>query len=170
MTDDDIIEHVLKYEGGFVNNPLDRGGATNFGITAAELGHVRRLNRPATVAEVQNLARAEAISIYRANYIAQPRFSDIADPALRLVVVDSGVMHGVGRATKWLQQALNVATDGQIGDGTVAALSKATPLEVSRRVLALRFGFIGALLKAQPKQVVFAPGWLNRVADLMQFT
>ena len=51
MTDDEIIARVLRFEGGFVNNPLDRGGPTNLGITASELGRIRGLGRTATVAE-----------------------------------------------------------------------------------------------------------------------
>ena len=30
---DDIIEVVLKHEGGYVNDPNDLGGETNYGIT-----------------------------------------------------------------------------------------------------------------------------------------
>ncbi len=130
MTDDDIVDRVLQYEGGFVNNPLDRGGPTNFGITASELGRVRNLNRAASAAEVQALTRSEAVAIYKADYIAAPKFASIADPGLRMIVVDSGVMHGVGRATKWLQQALGVAGDGQIGPETLDALSKTGPATV----------------------------------------
>ena len=51
MTNDDIITTVLKYEGGFVNDLADRGGATNWGITQATLTAWRK--RPATVADVK---------------------------------------------------------------------------------------------------------------------
>src|SRR5262245_46508530 len=79
MTDDEIIERILKFEGGFVNNPFDKGGPTNLGITAAELGRVRNLGRPATIEEIQGLTRAEAISIYKKSYIADPKFDQVPD-------------------------------------------------------------------------------------------
>jgi lysozyme family protein len=169
VTNDDIIERVLGYEGGFVDHPLDRGGPTKFGVTAAELGVARGLDRAATVAEVKALTRAEAKAVYAARYIAGPRLDAIGEPSLRLIVVDSAVLHGVGRAVRWLQQALGAPQDGAIGAATLAALAKADPGAIARKVLALRFAFIGALLDADPKEVVFAKGWISRVADLIQF-
>jgi len=169
MTDDDIIERILTFEGGFVNNPLDKGGPTNFGITASELGQVRGLGRAATVAEIQALTKADAAQIYKDKYITASGFEKIANTGLRLIVVDSGVLHGIGRATKWLQQALSVPADGQLGEVTLNALNGAAGAKAGGGVLALRFKFIGQILKSNPRQVVFAQGWLNRVADLIQY-
>jgi lysozyme family protein len=124
MTDEDIITHILTFEGGFVNNPLDKGGPTNFGITAAELGQYNKLGRPATIAEIQQLTKVQASEIYQTTYITQPGFDGITDVGLRFMVVDSGVLHGVTRAAKWLQQAINVPMDGYLGDVTFQALNK----------------------------------------------
>lgn len=163
----DIIERVLKSEGGFVNNPNDKGGATNFGITAARLGQWRKLGRAATVDEVRELTEAEAREIYEAWYVIEPRFDRIADAYLQSVVVDCGVLHGTGRAARWLQTALGVAVDGDLGDESLGALDKADPVLVARRVLALRFKRIGEVVSKDKTQVVFLAGWLNRAADLL---
>ena len=170
MTDDEIIDRILKFEGGFVNNPLDKGGPTNFGITAAELGRVRNLGRPATADEVEAMSRAEAIAIYKRSYITEPKFDQIADGNLRMIVVDSGVLHGVGRATRWLQAALAVPVDGVIGPVTLAALNQpALRTKAGKSVLAQRFKLIGSILKSDHSQVIFAAGWLDRVSDLLEF-
>jgi lysozyme family protein len=153
-----------------VNNPLDKGGPTNFGITAAELGQVNGLGRAATVAEIQALTKDKAAQIYKAKYISAPGFDKIPDAALRLIIVDSGVLHGVARAAKWLQQAVGVPADGQIGDITIHALTNGKGATAGKGVLALRFEFIGQILHRDPRQVVFAQGWLNRVADLIQYS
>jgi len=71
---DAILDRIIRREGGYVNHPADRGGATNFGITAQTLGNWRKLGRPATVAEVMALTETEARAIYRQQYIAGPGF------------------------------------------------------------------------------------------------
>lgn len=169
MTNEDIINRVLGYEGGFVNNPADKGGPTNFGITASELGRKLNLNGPATIDQVRSMTRQQAIDIYTSDYISVPHFDQIEDGNLRMVVVDSGVLHGTGRAAKWLQQALGVTVDGSLGQQTFAALAAANAAAIGKAVLATRFKFIGSLITATPSQAVFAAGWLNRVADLLQF-
>src|SRR5690606_13690489 len=66
---DTILDEIIRREGGYVNHPADRGGPTNFGITAQTLGSWRKLGRPATAAEVQALKEPEARAIYRQQYI-----------------------------------------------------------------------------------------------------
>src|SRR5262245_51571735 len=169
MDDDDIIEHVLHYEGGFVNNPNDRGGPTNFGITARTLGVWRNLGRPATAAEVFSMSRTEARAIYRKQYIVDPGFDAITDPDLRMIVVDCGVLYGTRRATIWLQTALGVAADGIIGADTMRALNAVDPHTVARSILKQRFQRIQTVVAQNPKQMVFYKGWMNRTDDLLQY-
>lgn len=169
QSQDDILDHVFKYEGGYTNNPADHGGPTNFGITAGDLGEWRQLGRSATAGEVQQLTRDEAKQIYTARYIERPRFDKIADLDLRLIVVDSGVLFGTARAARWLQSAVGADADGIIGDRTLAALNAADARDTAKRVLAQRFTAIGSILNNDHSQVVFAAGWLSRAADLLQY-
>ena len=63
----EIMQTVLKWEGGFVNHPHDPGGATNYGITHEVLAQWRGV-ASVTPKEVENLTREEAIEIFRHRY------------------------------------------------------------------------------------------------------
>lgn len=170
MTDDDIINVILKYEGGYTNDPADHGGATNFGITAADYGAWLGRNGPATPEEVQAMSVDTARAIYRKKYIADPGFDRIADDVLRLVVVDSGVLFGTARATRWLQAEVGAAVDGVFGDETAGGVAQYNePKKLARRVLGRRFAAIASIVKADTTQIKFLGGWTNRAVKLLDY-
>jgi lysozyme family protein len=62
----DCLQHVLKYEGGYTNDPNDAGGPTNFGIT---LGDYRKyINSKGTATDVKEMSVDQAKVIYKARY------------------------------------------------------------------------------------------------------
>ncbi|MDP1607465.1 MAG: glycosyl hydrolase 108 family protein [Rhodocyclaceae bacterium] len=164
-----LLAEIIRREGGYVNHPADRGGATNFGVTAQTLGGWRKLGRAATVDEVKALTEAEARAIYRQQYITAPGFETITHPALLNLLVDSAVHSGPKRAVQWLQMALGVAAaDGVIGTRTRAAIAAADQETLYRKVLAQRLRHLGRLITDDPKQAAFAAGWMNRMAEFVE--
>ena len=170
ITNDDILDQILQFEGGPTNDSNDHGGPTNFGITAADFGRFLGLAGPASADQVRNMTRAQALTIFRADYLTGPKFDQIIDDTLRLVLVDSGVLFGTGRATRWLQQALGtVSVDGGIGDKTLAALTACTDLpKLAREVLSLRFRSIADIVAGDSTQIRFLRGWVSRAASLLE--
>lgn len=163
-----ILDDILRREGGYVNHPADRGGPTKFGITAQTLGEWRRLGRAASAEEVRALTEEEARAIYRQRYLVEPGFEAITHPALLALLVDSAVHSGPKRAVQWLQTALGVTADGVIGPKTRAALAQADPGALYAKVLGQRLRHLGRLITQDPKQSAFAAGWMNRLAEFVE--
>lgn len=103
------VEEVLRSEGGYVNDPQDPGGETNFGIS----------KRAYPELNIAALTKPDAIAIYYRDYWLKAK-CDKLPPALGAAVFDSAVNQGVDRAVKLLQAALGVAVDGVIGPQTIA--------------------------------------------------
>jgi len=64
-----VADYILKVEGGFVDNPKDPGGRTNYGITAATLASARaRLKDAGLPEDVKDLTKEQALAIYERFY------------------------------------------------------------------------------------------------------
>jgi lysozyme family protein len=159
---DDIVARIIEREGGYVNRAEDRGGPTNFGITITTLGEW--LDRPVTAVDVQGLTRLGAATIYKARYLTP--FEGVTHDDLFDLVVDTAVNNGRGRAAQWLQRAVGVVEDGQVGPVTLAQVN-ARPIRSYFKLCAIRMKAYGALISAKHSQAVFAAGWMNRLAEFV---
>lgn len=159
MNRDDIIAFVIGLEGGYVNNPQDPGGPTNFGITQRYLNraHVDQpdLELPMLV---RDLTMAQAAELYRRNEWAAVH-GDELPPPLALLAFDMAVNEGPERAAVTLQQALGVTADGKIGPSTLAAATSAGRLTYRR--FAAHRAVAYAQLDATEGQ--FELGWMDRL-------
>lgn len=165
MTKDDIIDHILEVEGGYVKDPDDRGGCTKYGITRETLSEWRGYD--CSCHEVDVLTEPEARAIYRDRYIERPRFDDLPS-RLQPLMVDSGVQHGPDQASKWLQEAAGVKADGVVGPVTLEAVRDANIDGLYRQVLAKRIRYYFAIIANDPPQAKFANGWANRVTRFLE--
>jgi lysozyme family protein len=109
---DKAFDEVIKYEGGYVNNPRDPGGPTNLGITQATLS--RWLGRAATVAEVKALTREKVKPIYK-RYFWDVIKGDALPGGVDFATYDFAVNSGPSRAARYLQSVVGVKQDGKIG-------------------------------------------------------
>lgn len=90
---DRCISFVLRMEGGLSEHPSDPGGTTNYGISQRSFPHL----------DIKNLAREEAVEIYRTLYWDRADCDSLPWP-MNLLVFDTAVNSGVGTATRWLRQ------------------------------------------------------------------
>lgn len=178
MTIEEIINDIIKVEGGYSNDPSDSGGETMYGITVA----VAR--KHGYTGDMKKLPKKKAFDIYYTSYVVEPGFDAIAkiDPEIAAELVDTGVNMGTAVAGKFLQQALNafndggskypdLAVDGVVGKASVSALEaflKQRGAE-GRGVLLTALNSLQAaryimLAEMRPQNERFVYGWIkNRV-------
>lgn len=162
MTFDDIIPRILEREGGYVDHPADRGGATNYGITQ----RVYREWKGNPSADVKGMTKAEAKDIYHA-YYWNPCKAEWLPNSIRDIHFDAAVNHGVARAAKLLQTAAAVTVDGAIGKNTINAANALNPELLKLRYAVARYKFYGEIVQRDRSQTAFIAGWMARMAHFI---
>lgn len=165
-----IIDRIIDVEGGYVNDPSDSGGVTNYGVTEA-VARAAGYN-----GSMRDMPRFVAFDIYTARYWDAVFADQIAGLSERVAeeVVDTAVNMGVGRAAKFLQRSLNVLTpaelkiDGMIGPATISELasylSRRDDLTLAKALNCMQGAFYIDLAERRVKDRRFIYGWLkNRV-------
>lgn len=169
MNIDDIINATVKAEGGYVNDPSDNGGETNYGITIA----TARAN--GYKGSMRDLSLQTAKDIYRNEYLIKPGFNTFPSP-VAAELFDTGVNMGPSTATKFLQRAINalygsnLVVDGKLGSATRQAVtdylkSRNNAESILVKVLNCLQGVrYVELVESNPTQRKFINGWIaNRV-------
>jgi lysozyme family protein len=151
---------VLKHEGGYVNHPKDPGGETNKGVTKAVYDEYRDRNKLPR-RSVKYIADHELQAIYRTGYWYEIRGDDLPS-GVDYCVFDFAVNSGPSRAAKYLQTAIGVVPDGQIGPITLAAVQNADPKTVINAICNARMDFLEGL----PTWGTFGKGWTSRVSGV----
>ena len=158
-TIDLIIDKVIAREGGYVNNPADKGGRTMFGITERDFPEAWK-DGTVTI--------DEARAIYRRKFVTYPKFDLIPDVHLMEQVIDYGINSGPHLATQRLQSILGVPADGVIGPATLHALALRDYREVSNLLVGERIKMFVRIVKRDKSQLQFLEGWVNRATGFLR--
>lgn len=158
---------IVGNEGGYSADPADPGNwtggrvgvgvckGTRYGISASAFPTLH----------IADLTLEQARAIYQTRYWA-PVCADALPPGLALLVFDSAVNNGVGRAARLLQASVGAVQDGLIGPVTLGAVRAAVAGEgleaVCAEFQARRLQFMVAL----PGWRSFGLGWARRLCRL----
>ena len=154
------VTKIKGYEGGFSDLAKDPGGATNWGVTESTLSAYR--GHACTVADVRALTWAEAEPIYHEVYWPAV-LGDQLPPGVDLITFDAGINCGRGRAVTFLQAALGVEQDGQLGPVTLAKLAAVSDLHVLLDKIEVARA---AYYRALKTYATFGKGWMARLSDV----
>lgn len=153
---DEAFDFTIGQEGGYINDPSDSGGETNFGISKRSYPDV----------DIKNLTKEGAKEIYKKDYWSN--WYDLLnskDVAIR--VFDMAVNSGKSAAEKTLQKAINhcganIVEDGFIGLKTINAIFGLNKNWVLDRFRVERAKFYADCVDKSPIKLKYLKGWIFR--------
>jgi len=184
----EAYKKTLCHEGGYANDIDDAGGETYRGVARRynpswpgwkKIDVYKAIdgNFPKCLDEDKEL-QASVHSFYKAAYWDVNLLDLFDSQKLANEIFDTGVNMGVGRAGKFLQQALNflnkneklyddIVEDGKVGRNTLKALKACMDYRgdsyVYKVVNILQGNHYLNYMKKSPTQEKYAYGWLFRV-------
>lgn len=160
-------DKTAKWEGGYVNNPKDRGGETYFGVSRkyhpnwkgwAIVDKYKPLKHNQKIDSLE--LRSEVKVFYYHNFWQPIQGDFIEKQHIADIIYDWHVNSGKS-GLKSLQKAIGVKADGIIGSNTLKAINNTSLCTI----LEARESFYKSIVKKDPTQEVFLQGWLNRLND-----
>jgi len=159
---------ILKWEGGYVTDKDEAGGATNMGVTIVtwrSVGYDKDGDGDIDVSDLKLLTRDDVIKrVLKPHYWDRWKADQIVNQSVANILVD-----WVWGSGKWgitiPQTLLKVQADGIVGKKTLAALNAANQKELHQLIWNARYNFFHNICKTRPANKKFLKGWLNRLND-----
>lgn len=149
---DKAIIIVLTHEGGYVNDPSDSGGETNFGICKRDNPQL----------DIRHLTKDTATAWYKTNWWDKYGFQRINDDELASYMFDHAVNVGMTSMTKCVQQVIGVTVDGQIGPQTIGAINSMYMPSMLITIQDALWRHYVKILAVHPEDEKFRKGWHSR--------
>jgi lysozyme family protein len=162
------LHWTLNWEGGYSNNPHDKGGETNKGITKSVYDGYRTSHK-LQIRSVREIETAEVQAIYTRFWDASK--AGAFDLPLAMTLFDTAVNFGPGRAIQFLNKTICKASSTKVTAQTLRCIkalaeNKAEQAVVARKICQLRIEYRHARVKADRTQERFLKGWLRRDTSL----
>jgi lysozyme family protein len=171
------MRFCMPHEGGFVNDPDDPGGATNWGVSLAylrrlepdlgrELGDVDG-DGELTPEDMRQLPAERAVEIYHRQWWTPQRYDELP-VSVAVKVFDLAINMGPRQAHKILQRACRasgsdaIADDGILGPVTVRTVMDRREGALMPAIRSEAAGFYRGLVAADSTRRKFINGWLAR--------
>ena len=155
-----LIPIIKRWEGGYSDNPNDRGGATNSGVTLAVYQSVYGKNK--TKNDLKKMTNEQWNYIFTKLYWNKWKADEIKNQSIANILVDWVWMSGLGTIKK-IQSLFGLTADGIVGNKTISYINSHDQEEVFNKIWNRRKQFYESLVKNNPSQKVFLKGWMNRL-------
>jgi len=161
-----LAPKIAKWEGGYINDKTDLGGATNMGVTIStwkQVGYDKDHDGDIDIDDIKALS-PEDFKFVLKKYWDSWKADDIKNQSIADILVD-----WVWGSGKWgviiPQRILKVAQDGQVGPVTIQKLNGSFQNLLFEEIFKARKKFLDDIVKNAPKQKKFYQGWINRLND-----
>ena len=159
VTNSGFLDGTDPHACGYENDPQDPGGETKYGIAK---------NKNPTV-DVTNLDWEGAKAIYYQSYWLAGS-CDKLPGCVAALQFDGCVNNGVGGASKFIQRAVGVPADGQIGQQTIDAVGTIDPIALCNAICDQRTQYYNNIVQQNPAMQKYLGGWIRRIEEMRTFT
>jgi lysozyme family protein len=168
-----FVPFILRWEGGEVNDPSDRGGHTNKGITRTTFNALSKkvTGKEPTTANFKNLTQDDAMQFIRYFWMKATWNNRIRSQAVAEAITSwfwgSG-NYGIKEWQRMLRDHFakrNIIVDGIVGKQTVDYTNSIPETQIMEQAIASREKTFRTLAQKDPRQLRFLNGWLNRLND-----
>lgn len=173
-----ISSVILQHEGGYVNDPNDRGGETNMGITIATWRAYASgdLGIEATSNTLRNMTKEQAEVIYYNHYWEPKGFCKLESTKIALMIYDWTITSGraITQIRKMLHNEynINLVVNNTMDDDMIHCINAIEDQgQLLSRIAEIRKEYYRSLTitDGEPNsQVRFLNGWINRVNDCLR--
>ena len=175
---DKAHEFTARWEGGYVDNPNDPGGATNYGISLAFLRSQAKsdadINKDGSIdkKDIKALTKEDAKRLLKKCFwdvLDLDRLVDAGKPRMAAVLYDTAMNMGAAFARKMGQKAVKTVADGIWGAKTWEAFKAADDFASAMEMCRIRKERYAQIVAGKTSLKVFLKGWNNRVTSLERF-
>ena len=178
-----LINLILKGEGGYANDSADRGKETYCGIASAFFPNwkgwkILKKYKPlkynqviTTDAELVELV----LEFYEEEFYNKLKIENIDYILLAGHVLDHSVNAGIKNGVKLLQKAINIvygvniSVDGIIGNTTLSYVNGNKTKELAQEYINQRKQYYNSIVKKNSSLQKFLKGWLKRIDETTKY-
>lgn len=161
------FENVLLYEGGFTNDPKDRGnwttGVIGKGSCKGTKYGISAMSYPSL--NIRELTENQAKDIYYKDFWLKNKL-DKVEPVLAFQLFDASIQHGSSTAIKMLQKLLGIPASGSLDDVTLSTLTYENQKVIAYKYIAKRLEYYTSIKTFS----IYGKGWVNRMAANLNIT